>query len=90
MPVRLPRWTQAARRLNFEVSRAEYFKVLAMKTAELFALSCELGALLSGAAEAALSSGRLSRDEAPSQRHGARRAIARNLINPQTSGLRRI
>ncbi len=43
---------QTHRRLNFEVSRAEYFKVLAMKTAELFALSCELGALLSGAAEA--------------------------------------
>lgn len=34
------------------MSRAEYFKVLAMKTAELFALSCDLGALLSGAAEA--------------------------------------
>ena len=43
---------QTHRRLNFEVSRAEYFKVLGMKTAELFALSCELGALLSGAAEA--------------------------------------
>jgi octaprenyl-diphosphate synthase len=43
---------QTHRRLNFEVSRAEYFKVLAMKTAELFALSCELGALLSGTAEA--------------------------------------
>lgn len=43
---------QTHRRLNFEVSRAEYFKVLAMKTAELFALSCELGALLSGAGEA--------------------------------------
>ena len=28
---------QTHRRLNFEVSRAEYFKVLAMKTAELFA-----------------------------------------------------
>lgn len=43
---------QTHRRLNFEVSRAEYFKVLGMKTAELFALSCELGALLSGATEA--------------------------------------
>ncbi len=43
---------QTHRRLNFEVSRAEYFKVLAMKTAELFALSCELGALLAGATEA--------------------------------------
>ena len=40
---------------------------------------------LSGAAEAALSSGRLSRDEAPSQRNGARRAIARNLDRPASS-----
>ena len=43
---------QTHRRLNFEVSRAEYFKVLGMKTAELFALSCELGALLAGAGAA--------------------------------------
>lgn len=42
---------QTHRRLNFTVNRAEYFKVLAMKTAELFALSCELSAWLSGAAE---------------------------------------
>ncbi len=36
-------------RKNFELSRAEYFKVLQMKTGELFALSCDLGAYLSGA-----------------------------------------
>jgi octaprenyl-diphosphate synthase len=41
---------QTHRRLNFQFTRAEYFRVLAMKTAELFALSCELGARLSGAA----------------------------------------
>jgi octaprenyl-diphosphate synthase len=40
---------QTQRRRNFEVSLAEYFKMLAMKTAELFALSCELGAFLSRA-----------------------------------------
>ncbi|MHC1766710.1 MAG: polyprenyl synthetase family protein [Verrucomicrobiia bacterium] len=33
---------------NLELTRAEYFRVLEMKTAELFALSCELGAALSG------------------------------------------
>jgi octaprenyl-diphosphate synthase len=38
---------QTQRRRNFEVSLAEYFKMLAMKTAELFALSCEMGAFLS-------------------------------------------
>src|ERR1051325_7603629 len=40
---------QTQRRKNFELSRAEYFKVLQMKTGELFALSCDLGAYLSGA-----------------------------------------
>ena len=40
---------QTQRRRNFELSRAEYFKVLQMKTGELFALSCDLGAFLSGA-----------------------------------------
>ncbi len=39
--------TQARRHMQF--SRADYFKVLAMKTAELFALSCDLGSWLSGA-----------------------------------------
>ena len=43
---------QTQRRRNFELSRAEYFKVLQMKTGELFALSCDLGACLSGAASA--------------------------------------
>ena len=40
---------QTQRRRNVAFTRAEYFKVLEMKTAELFALSCELGAALSGA-----------------------------------------
>src|SRR5207248_7373342 len=40
---------QIQRRKNFELSRPEYFKVLSMKTGELFALSCDLGAFLSGA-----------------------------------------
>ena len=40
---------QTRQRRNFQFSRAEYFKVLEMKTAELFALSCGLGACLSGA-----------------------------------------
>jgi octaprenyl-diphosphate synthase len=40
---------QTQRRKNFELSRAEYFKVLQMKTGELFALSCDLGAFLSEA-----------------------------------------
>src|SRR5205807_1996480 len=40
---------QTQRQKNFELSRSEYFKVLSMKTGELFALSCDLGAYLSGA-----------------------------------------
>jgi octaprenyl-diphosphate synthase len=43
---------QTLHRRNFERSRREYFRVLEMKTAELFALSCELAACLSGAAPA--------------------------------------
>ncbi len=43
---------QTKQRRNFQFSQAEYFKVLEMKTAELFALSCRLGACLSGAPEA--------------------------------------
>jgi octaprenyl-diphosphate synthase len=35
---------------HLDLSRAEYFKVVAMKTGELFALSCDLGAYLSDAA----------------------------------------
>src|SRR4029077_4096161 len=38
------------RRKNFELSRTEYLNVLRMKTGELFALSCDLGAYLSEAA----------------------------------------
>jgi len=41
---------QTRSRGNFEVTRGHYFKMLAMKTAELFALSCHLGGLLSKAA----------------------------------------
>ncbi|HKS36590.1 MAG TPA: polyprenyl synthetase family protein [Verrucomicrobiae bacterium] len=41
---------QTNRRRQFQLSRAEYFRVLEMKTAELFALSCDLGAWLSGTA----------------------------------------
>jgi octaprenyl-diphosphate synthase len=37
---------QTRSRGDFEVARAHYFKMLAMKTAELFALSCQLGGLL--------------------------------------------
>jgi octaprenyl-diphosphate synthase len=47
---------QTHQRRNFEFTRAEYFKVLAMKTGELFALSCDLGAGLGGAT----ASGRIS------------------------------
>src|ERR1043166_698643 len=40
---------QTQRRRDFRISRPDYFKLVAMKTAELFALSCDLGALLAGA-----------------------------------------
>lgn len=40
---------QTRNRRNFESSRRDYFRVLEMKTAELFALSCELAACLSSA-----------------------------------------
>src|ERR1051325_63043 len=43
---------QTKHRRNFQLSRTEYFRVLEMKTAELFALSCDLAAFLSGAAPA--------------------------------------
>ncbi|MHB8523775.1 MAG: polyprenyl synthetase family protein [Limisphaerales bacterium] len=42
--IRQTRW-----RRNFQFTRVDYFKVLEMKTAELFALSCDLGAWLSEA-----------------------------------------
>ena len=40
---------QTRHRRSFERSRREYFRVLEMKTAELFALSCEMAAFLSDA-----------------------------------------
>ena len=43
---------QTHRQRQFRSSREEYFKVLEMKTAELFALSCDLGAWLGGAVPA--------------------------------------
>ena len=39
---------QTQQRRNFRFTRADYFKVLSMKTGELFALSCDLGAFLCG------------------------------------------
>ena len=39
---------QTRHRRDFQFTREIYFKVLEMKTAELFALSCELSACLSG------------------------------------------
>jgi octaprenyl-diphosphate synthase len=39
---------QTQHKRDFQFSRQKYFKVLEMKTAELFALSCELSACLSG------------------------------------------
>ncbi len=41
---------QTQHRRDFQFTREKYFKVLEMKTAELFALSCELSAYLSGTA----------------------------------------
>lgn len=43
---------QTQQRRNFQFSRTEYFRVLEMKTAELFALSCDLAAFLGGATPA--------------------------------------
>jgi octaprenyl-diphosphate synthase len=40
---------QTRHKCDFHFTREQYFKVLEMKTAELFALSCDLGAFLSGA-----------------------------------------
>jgi octaprenyl-diphosphate synthase len=40
---------QTRSRGTFEVARSHYFKMLGMKTAELFALSCDLGGFLSHA-----------------------------------------
>src|SRR6267142_6779460 len=43
---------QTQHRRDFQFTREKYFKILEMKTAELFALSCELAACLSGATPA--------------------------------------
>jgi octaprenyl-diphosphate synthase len=43
---------QSRSRGNFEISRGHYFKMLAMKTGELFALSCDLGGYVSNASAA--------------------------------------
>ena len=43
---------QTRQRRNFQFTEDEYFKVLEMKTGELFALSCHLGACLSGGSPA--------------------------------------
>jgi octaprenyl-diphosphate synthase len=40
---------QTQRRGNLQCTRTEYLKVLAMKTGELFALACDMGAYLNGA-----------------------------------------
>src|SRR5438093_10992998 len=40
---------QTKRRRDFQFCRREYYKAIEIKTGELFALSCELGGLLSGA-----------------------------------------
>ena len=40
---------QTQHRRNFPVSRREYFRIIEMKTAELFTLSCDLAAFLGGA-----------------------------------------
>jgi octaprenyl-diphosphate synthase len=42
---------QTRQKGDFEFTRGQYFRVLEMKTAELFALSCELSALLSGVSQ---------------------------------------
>lgn len=43
---------QTQRRRQFDLPRPEYFRIIEMKTGELFALSCDLGACLSGATPA--------------------------------------
>jgi octaprenyl-diphosphate synthase len=44
---------QTIRQGQFELARPEYYRILRMKTGELFALSCDLGAWVAGAQEAA-------------------------------------
>jgi octaprenyl-diphosphate synthase len=40
---------QNRNRANFNLPRSEYFRIMEMKTGELFALSCDLAAMLAGA-----------------------------------------
>jgi octaprenyl-diphosphate synthase len=47
---------QMRNRSNFQLARTEYFRVIEMKTAELFGLSCEMAAFLSHATPAQRSS----------------------------------
>lgn len=47
---------QTQRRRRFDLTRADYFKFIEMKTAELFALSCELGASVAGGTPAMIRS----------------------------------
>ena len=42
---------QTHHRRNFKLGREQYFRILQMKTGELFALSCDLGGKLSGASQ---------------------------------------
>ena len=42
---------QTTQRGNFHLTREEYYKVIRLKTAELFAVSCEMGARVSGASK---------------------------------------
>ncbi len=43
---------QTQRRFDLNLSRADYFRIIEMKTGALFAVACELGARLAGAADA--------------------------------------
>lgn len=43
---------QTQRRFDLKLSKKEYFKIIEMKTAELFAVATELGARISGASDA--------------------------------------
>ena len=47
---------QTHQRLNFEMDLKSYFKVVQMKTAELFGLACELGGSLAGGSRQAVAS----------------------------------
>jgi octaprenyl-diphosphate synthase len=42
---------QTQRRFDLQLSKADYFRIIEMKTAALFEIACELGAMLNGADE---------------------------------------